>query len=561
MPSSSAVASPPAETLNAVMRALQSSDMERAVALSDDALASGVETPLLLNLSAFGREERGDFDGALARLARAMQIAPTDVEILTATGALLSKLGRDQEALAHFENALVLSPGHAPAHHGRGVVQAMTGDAAAAKQSQERAVDLDPQHPDAWGALAEAAMTSGDPAEAHSLALKACALAASQPSANMVLAQLELEDGAPEAAERRLLQLLSTSLSPLHRAAVEQLLGETLDALDRPEEAFDAFLRGNALRRGAYRQAFENNDVETGLKLARRVRSFIEGSAPADWAAAGGEIASPCKTHVFLLGFVRSGTTLLEQVLASHPDVTALEEMPTLRAIATPFFEDAQGLERLRDLSAEAAEALRRDYWARVRSCGGDPDGKVFVDKAPLATLWLPVVAKLFPEAKIILAIRDPRDVVVSSFKHRFAINPIAWSFTDLEETAELYSAFMDLAAVYPQVTALRIYQHRHEDLVQAFDEEVARLCDFLDIEPTAAMKDFATTAKRRDIRTPSAAQVRRGLFTEGMGRWRRYGPKTEAMLPIVARWVETYGYAAPAKAAKPSSKRAKATD
>jgi hypothetical protein len=160
-----------------------------------------------------------------------------------------------------------------------------------------------------------------------------------------------------------------------------------------------------------------------------------------------------------------------------------------------------------------------------------------------MATLWLPMITKLFPDAKVILSIRDPRDVVVSAFKHRLRINKLGWSFTDLEETAEFYASVMDLSATYREMLPLTLYQHRHEDLVTSFDEEVSRICDFLEIEHTASMRDFVETAKRRDIRTPSAEQVRQGLFTEGMGRWRRYGPKTEAIVPIIQRWIDAYGY------------------
>jgi tetratricopeptide (TPR) repeat protein len=544
MPVSGAAESSPGELLDAVTRALQTQDLDRAVALADRALDAGVETPLMLNLSAYGLEMRGDLNGALTKLARAMEIAPTDVSILTTTGNLLSKLGRDLEALAYFENALVLDARHAPAHHGRGVAQSMIGDAAAARVSHQLALELDPRHPDAWGALADLALADKNEAEARRFAERAIGLVPHQSSANMVLAQLEIRRGEVEAAERRLRQLLSTPLTPLHAAAVEQMLGETLDALKQPEEAFNAFLRANALLRRIYTPAFEADSIQTGLQLARRAGAFLQTSSRGDWRPAGGDTSTPPRTHVFLLGFVRSGTTLLEQVLASHPDVVALEEAPTLRAIATPFFqEDIDGLEKLRDLTDQQADTLRHDYWTRVRNLGVEPDGKVFVDKEPMATLWLPMITKLFPDAKVILSIRDPRDVVVSAFKHRLRINKLGWSFTDLEETAEFYASVMDLSATYREMLPLTLYQHRHEDLVTSFDEEVSRICDFLEIEHTASMRDFVETAKRRDIRTPSAEQVRQGLFTEGMGRWRRYGPKTEAIVPIIQRWIDAYGY------------------
>jgi hypothetical protein len=240
---------------------------------------------------------------------------------------------------------------------------------------------------------------------------------------------------------------------------------------------------------------------------------------------------------------VRSGTTLLEQVLASHPHVVALEEQPLLRAMGPPFFKDAAGLDRLSRLSAEEADALRADYWRRVRGFGAEPAGRVFVDKNPLDAIWLPLVAKLFPGAKVLFARRDPRDVVISSFRHQFAVNALTCAFTGLERTAEFYGEVMRLAEVYATRLSIDTYIHRHEDLVNDFDTEVRAICAFLGLEWTDAMRDFAETAKRRDIRTPSADQVRRGLSRDGLGRWRRFGPAVDPIMPILDPWVQAFGY------------------
>jgi hypothetical protein len=315
----------------------------------------------------------------------------------------------------------------------------------------------------------------------------------------------------------------------------------------------EAFIDANKIIREVYTPRFDQEGAETGAQLAVRLKRVIGSTSPSDWAAAEagrGETESVAG-HAFLVGFVRSGTTLLEQVLASHPAIVALEEKATLRAITPPFFSDNAGLERLTRLDADEADRLRAEYWARVRSFNVQLEGKVFVDKDPLSTLWLPMVAKLFPKAKIIFAVRDPRDVVLSAFRHRFLINALNWGYTDLEAAASFYSAVMDVAEVYREKLGLQLYEHKHEELVRDFDGEVERICRFLGLDMVVSMRDFAKTAKRRDVRTPSAEQVRRGLYSEGIGRWRRYGPAVEPMLPILAPWVRRFGY--DAESPKPS--------
>ena len=533
------------DVLAEVNRALDRDDTGRAVELAEQALAAGTENPLLLNLAAFGMEQRGDMEGALTQLRRALTLAPTDPLIATALGRTLSQLGREAEALAAYDAVLAIAPRHAPGHHGRGLALTALGQEDEARREQMIAADLDPNYPDPLGALADHALKQDRKDLARTLAERAIALDRGQPAASMVLATLDAGDGKREEALRRCEALLSTGLTPLHRAAAEQLLGEQLDALGQRSEAMAAFMRSARLTRATNQPIYERRTIETGLPLTERLRSYFARQRPEDWAAAPGSGGGGERGHVFLVGFVRSGTTLLEQVLASHPDVVALEEQPTLRAMAAPLFQDETSLERLRSLGEAEAEALRADYWRRVRECGADPTGKVFVDKAPLSTIWLPAVAKLFPKARVLLAVRDPRDVVISAFRHRFVVNALSWPFTDLVETARFYSGVMELASTYRDLLPTPVHQHRHEDLIENFDQEVQAICDFLGIDWTSAMRDFAETARRRDVRTPSRDQVRQGLNNSGVGRWRTYGPAIDPILPILQPWVERYGYKA----------------
>jgi hypothetical protein len=246
---------------------------------------------------------------------------------------------------------------------------------------------------------------------------------------------------------------------------------------------------------------------------------------------------------VFLVGFPRSGTTLLEQALAGHPRLAALEEAPTLAEPYDALMTGPEGLERLARLSAEEAARWRAAYWRIVDAGCPEARGRVFLDKAPAGTLSLPLVAKLFPDARVLFALRDPRDVALSCFRSSFQMNALTYAFTDLAETARCYAASMAMARVYRRVLPLTLMEVRYEQLVDAFAGELGRITGFLGLDLAPAMTDVAATARTRPVRTPSAPQVRAGLNRQGLGRWRAYAEQLAPIRPVLAPWVAAFGY------------------
>jgi hypothetical protein len=330
-------------------------------------------------------------------------------------------------------------------------------------------------------------------------------------------------------------------MAPDQAAETALLMGEALDGLGRTAEAFGAFGRGKGALRAFYAERAGGRESE--VARLQRLAAWFGSADPAPWREAPAEAASPVRAHAFLIGFPRSGTTLLEQALAGHPDLVALEEAPTLAEAYDEFLATPAGLSRLATLTADEAAHWRGVYWRVVAEAGAAVGGKVFLDKAPAGTLFLPLVAKLFPRAKVLFAVRDPRDVVLSCFRHSFQMNALTYAFTDLSETAACYNAVMALAAVYREVLPIDPMQVRYERLIDDFEGELAHIAGFLGLEHHPAMLDVAATASRRPVRTPSAPQVRAGLNRQGLGRWRAYAAELAPVMPVLAPWIERFGY------------------
>jgi hypothetical protein len=370
--------------------------------------------------------------------------------------------------------------------------------------------------------------------------MRALALDPSQIEAHIVLARLEIGRREFAAAAARLRLAMATSPEALGAGAAQTLLGDALDGLGDHRGAFAAYAAGNGLTRARFAPIFAHR-----APVADQTRRFAEGFAQAVLSPqpeARGE--DEARTHVFLVGFPRSGTTLLEQALAGHPDIVSLEERPTLPEVEDSFTDVRAGFEALAADPA-ALEAYRAEYWQAVRSFGMEPQGKVFIDKLPLHTTRLPFIHLLFPKAKILFAVRDPRDVVLSCFRRGFQMNAAMFEFLTLEGAARYYDAVMQASVLYRDKLPLEICETRYERLVTGFDEEVENVLSFLGLEWSDDVRTFAERARNKMISTPSAPQVRRGLYRDALEQWRNYAGEMAPVLPTLAKWVAHFGYSA----------------
>jgi len=296
------------------------------------------------------------------------------------------------------------------------------------------------------------------------------------------------------------------------------------------------------MRRAHYAPRFADGGT---LAYARSLRDwFVRHGARDLLTVVPPEVSdSPASGHAFLIGFPRSGTTLLEQVLAGHPRVKALEERETLVDAVQAYMQVPGDLARLGLAEDSDLLGLRTAYWRRVLEAGVVINGALLVDKHPLNGLKLPLIARLFPEARVLLAIRDPRDVVWSCYRRRFRMSAPYYELLTLEGAAALYDAVMEITLLLREQLELRMHEIRLERLIADFDGELRSVCNFLDLEWSAELRDFSATARTRGVATASGAQISRGLNASGVGEWRRYRERLAPVRPLLDRWAQRFGY------------------
>jgi Tfp pilus assembly protein PilF len=529
------------ERLSAILADARAGHHDQAIAQARAALADGLEHPLLLNLAALGLEREGRSTEAEALLRRAVQIAPGDLGCRNALGLCLLGLERAPEALEQFDAAIGFHPSVGHLHANRGNALRVLGAIAAAQASYERAVELDATQAMALAGLSSIACRRGAYGEARSWAQKALAFSPGLPEGVMSLAAAEYGERQLGRAEARLQESLDGKrLSGVERAYAEGLLGDVLDAEGRYEEAFAAYTNCNELLRRRFAGRFAS-----ALEYAEALTAWLDRAAARELSARDPQATSsaPVKEHVFIIGFPRSGTRLLSVILEGHPEVATLVEQECLADAVLEFMRRPEDIERLWVGSLQTLEHFRAAYWRRVSASGIDPSGKVFVDCCALNALKLPLIKRLFPAAKILVACRDPRDVVLSSFRNRLTMSASAYELLTLEGAARYYCAVMRLATGLTSMFSLEACLVRHEDVVNGFAREMARICEFLALEWHPAMRDFALRARERDEPAPSLAQWIYNLGTEGVGLWRNYRGVLEPVRKVLEPWVKRFYY------------------
>jgi tetratricopeptide (TPR) repeat protein len=510
----------------------ESGDVDGAVEALARACALRPDLAVLhLNLGAL-LAAAGRLEDSLGAIAAAVSAAPDDPACLVELSRALGRLGRSEKALDPAMEAARLAPGEPAVQAELGFAHAAVGNLGAAEQAYRRALAVQPAFPAALLGLG-LLLESSNRGEELAALLEAAAAASASGEDTALLSAFALR------RQGRLEEALAAataapeSIEPSRRA---QLIGELADRLGDSRAAFAAFAEMNrtaAAAPTAPRLGAEQYRREVEAAAALTTPQWVSG-----WSAAGPDETRPAPA--FLVGFPRSGTTLLDTVLMGHDRVHVVEEQPMLRHV----LDALGGLERLADLSADALSDLRARYFAELDRIAPPPPGKLVIDKMPLNIMLAPLAHRIFPDARFVFALRHPCDVVLSCFMTNFGLNYATANFLDLGDSARLYDLVMRYWQSCGELLPLRMREVRYEAMVEDLEAEIRPLLAFLDLPWDESILDYRRTASDRGyISTASYAQVTERLYARAQGRWRRYREEMRDVLPILAPWAERLGY------------------
>ena len=513
------------------------------------------------------RHERGDLEGALVALQRARQLDEKSSLVHANLGRLMISMDRYEEACLFLEKAALLAPQDPGPLLELGRALTSIDHAEAGLRALGTAARLNPKDPKIFLAigLAFTDLAQLDQAErAYGFAIKTdrtfapgyLNLGILLEKANRLDELDKLIDQAKAAYvsgdEIAFLSALarsrkgetSTALEiaqgiqskALHATTLAQFIGQHADRLCKIDQAFQAFEdmnnsmaqspMGFGVDRGAYQRAIEGLTEQTTTEWLCR------------WPAAPVIVEPPAP--VFLVGFPRSGTTLLDTILMGHSATHVLEEIPIIETVSKAVGD----LARIGELSEDGIADMRALYFSELEKSSPPSPGALVIDKNPLSMIRMPLIHRLFPDAKIILAMRHPCDVVLSCYMQNFKPTEAMASFLDLSNASRTYDRIFNYWEKCQEVFPLNVHILRYEAMVEDLETEMRPLFSFLGLPWEDGVLDHQKTATNRGyIRTPSYAQVTERIYSSASGRWARYRSKMNEVLPILQPWVERYGY------------------
>lgn len=312
-----------------------------------------------------------------------------------------------------------------------------------------------------------------------------------------------------------------------------------LERLKRTDQAFAEYSRANSLL-----QDNPTEPLDRAKQLRDQLRQEIAWLTPQwrdSWIDV--EISDPRPDPVFLVGFPRSGTTLLDTILMGHPDTVVMEEQPPLNLVE----EELGGMKAIPSLDREAISGARDRYFAEVEKIQPLVPGQLLIDKSPLFLYRLPLIKRIFPDARIILALRHPCDVVLSCFMSNFRLNSAMANFLRLEDAADFYDLCFKHWETSRGLFTANVHTIIYERLVENVASEVKPLIEWLELEWDDGLLDHTATAKSRGlITTASYSQVTEPIYRRASGRWLRYRAHLEPVFSRLAPWAKKFGYGDP---------------
>lgn len=483
--------------------------------------------------------EKEDFENAILNLEKSIDFDRNFIKAYTLLAVAYHKIGDPKKSEIIFQNAYKINPKYLPLYLNFGNICLSLGKVAKAEECFIHVTNLDNKYFDAYNNLFDLYEKTNQNEKLHNILSKAEKIFTN----NKII---KLFRGAYNYKIKEyfksieILENISFDKKDINRERLKCfILAKAYDHLDNVDKAFSYFKITNQINE-INKNKIKNIDKYQPLKLiddrCKYIDTFLTDKNIKK------KIYSEDKT-IFMIGFPRSGTTLLDSILRSHPQIEVLEEKPLvsnlLQIINKKTFNN---FNNFKDLTDQDILSLREKYFFERNKLSNNK--KFIIDKMPLNLMNIVELNKIFPEAKYIVSIRHPFDCVLSSYMQSFKMNNSMANFLNLNDSAKFYDLVMSLWEKGKQKINLDYIEIKYEDIIINFNHTISKLLKFLELPWSDSVNEFYLTAQNRNlISTPSYDQVNQPLYKKSLNRWKKYNKHIDEIKPILNSWAKKFNY------------------
>ncbi len=490
----------------------------------------------------------GNMAEAAQWFQKALDKNPKDGQSQACYGQSLCWLGQKKRGLLHLREAGRLIARSARKKKNASDLIAMTeqlqfwNDFEGAIELAKLAVQISKQEARSFQLLALSYFRLNKNKQAVSACQQALKLAPKNVELNILMAELNTREKKFLPAKQRLERMLRNNLTAEQIFRCEKELANILDKIGEYNKVFAHLNRSADIAFDI--PEIQQQDAELVPNMLKVNQLKFTDKLLHRWDDVQFDDIAP----VFVIGFMRSGTTLTQEVLDAHPDVFVGDEGGLISAMNDELSQMVKKLgscaEKLAALDLDDIKHLRQFYWSRARAqFGDDIMQKCFVDKTTMATIDLGLINGIFPDAKIIFVIRDPRDVCLSCFMQVMEPTPSTVQILSWQKTVDFYAQTMDWWLYLKQHMALDFYELHYEHAVQQFEPAFRSVFDFLQLAWSSEVIEFHRYAAKKTINTPSFSQVTQPIYNSSIARWQHYTVEYQSVITKLEPYIAAFDY------------------
>ena len=483
---------------------------------------------------------KGDPDAALDYFKKALKIKPKFAAVYNNIGNALNAKGDTDAAIGSYKKALKIKPDYAEAYYNKGIALKDKGEQKAAIDSYKRAIKIKPDYADAYSNTCELYERSNKLAELSEVISIAKAALKKLPSDLLYYEALyNFRSQNYDHCETLIGLINIDQLAATRTSLFWQLRAKLEQHQKNYNAAFISFTEMNNtyINSPIYNAKQAQTYFDELLMRVKDLNNALETPYCQNLEESSADVP------IFLIGFPRSGTTLLDTILRTHSKISVVEEKNMLSQ-AKKYLGNNLSTFDIENLTSQELLNAREVYFEELSKHVSTNSSGCVIDKFPLNIVDVPIIHKLFPTAKFILALRHPLDSILSCWMQPFQANDAMANMVELSRIVDFYAAAMTVLELSEKRYQLTIHRIRYEDLVLDMKTEVSNLLNFLELDWENELENYQQTALNRGIiSTPSYSQVIQPLYKTASNRWVKYQESLKKYFIKIEKWTTKFGY------------------